>query len=256
LLNDNLGLLWSLATLALVMAYLYTVWSRYGRDPEAGVIFPHYAPPAGYSPASARYISRMSYDNKSFSAAIVNLAVKGYVKIEQEGKIYTLSLESSVQKLAPGEKILLEKLFEKRSVVELDNKNHSLISKARTSHAHALKKNYVNIYFKKNSGLILPCLFLLIIMLVTVGVFAFFTPVVIVVTGIIIGMMALFLYLLKAPTRKGRLLLDKFEGFKMYLEVAEKDDLNLKHPPEMTPELFEQYLPFAIALGVEQTWAD
>lgn len=49
--------------------------------------------------------------------------------------------------------------------------------------------------------------------------------------------------------------MDKLEGFKLYLEVAEKDDLNLRHPPELTPELFERYLPFAIALGVEQDWA-
>ena len=50
--------------------------------------------------------------------------------------------------------------------------------------------------------------------------------------------------------------MDKLEGFKVYLEVAEKDDLALRHPPDLTPELFEKYLPFAIALGVEQKWAE
>ena len=50
--------------------------------------------------------------------------------------------------------------------------------------------------------------------------------------------------------------MDKLEGFKKYLEVAEMDDLNLRNPPEKTPELFERYLPFAIALGVEQAWSD
>ena len=66
----------------------------------------------------------------------------------------------------------------------------------------------------------------------------------------------IFYYLLKKPTLEGRKLLDKTEGFKKYLEVAEQEDLNLKYPPRKTPELFEAYLPYALALGVENQWAE
>ena len=66
----------------------------------------------------------------------------------------------------------------------------------------------------------------------------------------------LFYHLLKAPTRIGRTMLDKIEGFKLFLSVTEKDRLNLLNPPEQTPELFEKYLPYALALGVEQAWAE
>jgi uncharacterized membrane protein len=45
-------------------------------------------------------------------------------------------------------------------------------------------------------------------------------------------------------------------GFKDYLEIAEKEELNLRNPPEKTPELFESYLPFALALGVDQQWSE
>ena len=69
-------------------------------------------------------------------------------------------------------------------------------------------------------------------------------------------MHALYVYLMRAPSAKGRRLLDRLEGFKLYLEVAEQEDLNLRNPPQKTPELFEKYLPFAIALGVEQAWGD
>ena len=48
--------------------------------------------------------------------------------------------------------------------------------------------------------------------------------------------------------------MDEAEGFKMYLSVAEKDQLNLMHEPELTVERFEKLLPFAIALGVENQW--
>lgn len=66
----------------------------------------------------------------------------------------------------------------------------------------------------------------------------------------------LFYRLLKAPTLAGRRIIDQIEGFKMYLSVAEKDRLNILSPPEKTPELFEKYLPYALALDVEQVWAE
>jgi uncharacterized membrane protein len=50
--------------------------------------------------------------------------------------------------------------------------------------------------------------------------------------------------------------LDQIEGFKMYLEVAEEDRMNLLNPPERTPELFEKYLPYALALDVENAWSE
>jgi uncharacterized membrane protein YgcG len=67
-------------------------------------------------------------------------------------------------------------------------------------------------------------------------------------------MNALFYELLKAPTRVGRTTMDEIEGFRLYLSVAEKDRLNFIHPPEETPELYEKFLPYAIALGVENEW--
>jgi uncharacterized membrane protein YgcG len=58
-----------------------------------------------------------------------------------------------------------------------------------------------------------------------------------------------------APTREGRKLMDEIAGFEKYLSVTEEHRLEALHPPEKTPELFERYLPHAIALGVENRWA-
>lgn len=69
-------------------------------------------------------------------------------------------------------------------------------------------------------------------------------------------LLMLFYWLLEAPTIAGRATLDSIEGFKHYLSVAEKELLNFQHPPEKTPELFERYLPYAIALGVENEWGE
>ena len=58
-----------------------------------------------------------------------------------------------------------------------------------------------------------------------------------------------------APTRKGRQAMDRIVGFRQYLSIAEEERLETLHPPQKTPELFERYLPYAIALKVENAWA-
>jgi hypothetical protein len=59
-----------------------------------------------------------------------------------------------------------------------------------------------------------------------------------------------------APTKEGRAVMDKIAGFERYLSVTEENRLEVLHPPEKTPELFERFLPYAIALGVENRWSD
>tara|TARA_R110001599_G_scaffold353821_1_gene599110 strand:+ start:28979 stop:30046 length:1068 start_codon:yes stop_codon:yes gene_type:complete len=109
LLGDNFGLLLSVLAFAGSTLYLFTMWSRHGRDPGKGVIFPHYEPPVGYSPAAARYVTEMGYDDKTFAAAVINLAVKGYVSITCDDDDYSLQQNASTEPLAPGESVLLKK---------------------------------------------------------------------------------------------------------------------------------------------------
>jgi hypothetical protein len=67
----------------------------------------------------------------------------------------------------------------------------------------------------------------------------------------------IFYHLLKAPTLHGRRLLDRIEGFKMFLSATEKDRLQRLVPAaDRTPETYEKYLPYALALGVEQQWTE
>jgi uncharacterized membrane protein len=67
-----------------------------------------------------------------------------------------------------------------------------------------------------------------------------------------IGMFAF--YWLKAPSRTGQQVRDQISGFREYLSVAEEDRLNVMNPPKKTPELFEKFLPYAIALDCENAW--
>ena len=61
---------------------------------------------------------------------------------------------------------------------------------------------------------------------------------------------------MSAPTKEGRGVLDRIAGFKQYLSITERERLDRMQAPEDSLQLFERYLPYAIALGVENRWAD
>jgi len=316
--------------IVLLLIYYYLTWLKVGRDPEAGVVIPHYSPPEGYSPASMRFIQRMGYDNQAFGTAIVNMAVEGYLRIE-ENRSGTFSLHKTgkMPRLAVGEGAIASALFGSggESIV-LKQKNHSKIGKAVKAHKNALKRDYEKHYFSTNGGYMVPGVAISIGVVIAavlsmsnpdqqamtgfmsvwlsiwsvavffllrtawlawrtvlsaggvgnllkavfntlfalpffagevIGLYILFTegsPMLALMLAAMIGINIAFYQWMKAPTLIGRRLLDKVEGFALYLDVAEKDELQFKNPPEKTPELFERYLPFAIALGVEEQWGN
>lgn len=65
----------------------------------------------------------------------------------------------------------------------------------------------------------------------------------------------IFAVLMRAPTVQGRKVMDQLDGFKMYMDTAEKNRLNMTGEPPMTVDRFERILPYAIALGVEKPWS-
>ena len=67
------------------------------------------------------------------------------------------------------------------------------------------------------------------------------------------AVMIAMIWLIGAPTQIGAKVLTDIEGFKLYLETAETNRLNMRDAPEMSEELFERFLPYAAGLGVEKT---
>ncbi len=66
----------------------------------------------------------------------------------------------------------------------------------------------------------------------------------------------LYVYLIKRPSEEKQALRSRLFGFRMYLGAAEEKQLQHFNPPTMTPEVFEKYLPYAIAFKVEKIWGD
>ncbi|MDH3547398.1 MAG: DUF2207 domain-containing protein, partial [Gammaproteobacteria bacterium] len=252
--------------------YYVPVWLHFGKDPEEGVLVTRYEPPDGFSPASLRYIRQMYYDDKVMTAAVVNLAVKGYLRInatEGSDGFFGLGAEESEHSLtktdpgenapplAAGEQELYEELFRKGNTVILDNEYHEHLGEAKKAHRQSLKDDYRQHYFQTNGLVNIPAVFIMI----GTAVIAFNIgkgPIPLVIIAVIAMAITIifFAVIMKRPTLRGRKLLDEMLGFKDYLEIAEKDEMNLRNPPEKTPQLFEAYLPFALALDVDQRWAE
>jgi len=260
LLTDNVNLIVALFGLVAMLIYFIPVWQNFGKDPEEGLIVTRYEPPEGFSPASLRYIKQMYYDSKVMTAAVVNLAVKGYLQIRTSDDLHSLERSDpgeNAPELATGERELYDGLFRDGDLVFLDDKYHELLGGARAAHRKSLRHDYANRFFKTNGLLSAPGLFigfLSAIVALNVGD----GPTVLVIAMIVLMVIVFFVFaaLMRRPTGLGRELLDDMLGFKDYLEIAEKDELNLRNPPDRTPQLFERYLPFALAMGVEQKWAE
>lgn len=260
LLSDNRDLLIALVGLLLLLAYYLPVWWRYGKDPAAGVVVPRYSPPKGFSPASLRYIRQMYYDDKVMTAAVVNLAVKGYLQIKNKSDTHSLKKLMSDAKrppMAPGERELYERLFSKSDQVTLKDLNHTVLGAARKAHNESLLDDYKKNYFQTNGLLNIPAAIIVIgstVLALSAGSEP--TRYVIVTIVAMFALMSFFAIIMRRPTIRGRKILDEMLGFKDFLEIAEKDELNLRNPPKKTPELFETMLPYALALGVDQEWSE
>ena len=270
LLKDNANLLIAVVGFVLLLAYYIPVWRHFGKDPDEGVLVTRYEPPDGFSPASLRYIQQMYYDDKVMTAAIVNLAVKRYIRIDiQEGSDGFLGFGKEDEKyvlvktdplgrpppMAAGEKELYEELFRGRDRIVLEQENHAELGEAKSAHRESLESDYDQHYFKVNGLLNVPAILLLIVTAVLSlsqgpSVFSIITIVLMAVTTIV------FAIIMRRPTLRGRKLLDEIIGFQDYLEIAEKHEMELRNPPEKTPQLFEKYLPYALALGVDQRWSE
>ncbi len=264
LLENNSGLLAGLLGLLMVIGYYLSAWQRLGRDPSAGLVIPRYEPPKGYSPAALRYIWRRKYDTGCFSAGLISLAVKGELSIRQTKKL--MSRKFSVKrttpenpsKLAAGEFALLDRLLGGRvSRLYFESKNHARIAGAIKDHERSLQKDYGKQYFVLNRGtfsigMIASGLTAAVMLVMSHSLSA---PMVLIGIALLLTNFAFYRWL-EAPTMHGRSLLDHLEGFRLYLGVAERPDLERHREPLPTFEEFEKQLPYAVALDCANTWVD
>lgn len=276
---------WIIVLPFVVFFYMFRLWQEKGRDvPGRGVVVAQFDAPDKLSPMGVGTIVDTRADNRDFSANLISLAVKGYLKIVkvQSGKIFKkddyalVSLDSS-EELRESEKTIKEKLFQSKylntdsdKLTELESdltegsqvvflsdlkqKFYTDLSKIKQD----IKKELTAAgYFDKQADK-RSIKFILIGVLVFMLGFLFIAmnkaifAISVIASGVIIFVFAI---LMPRRTEKGSLAKEHVDGLKKYLEVAEKDRLDFHNAPEKNPKTFEKLLPYAIALGVEKKWA-
>lgn len=243
--------------LMMLLAYFLYTWSKVGNDPERGTIVPQWEIPDGLSPAAIRFVKRMRYDNKAFASALLDMAVKRYIRILKDGKVYSIQKDKADPSVLPEEeRQVADALLRDVDSIILEDTNHVKIGAALTSLNYYLNNRYAAKYFARNTVYVIPGVILTGLTLWLSAVSAPPSGVIAILAAALFVVNGIFLSLLRCVTIPGRRFLDKVEGLRMYLSVAEQDRLNTLNPPERTPELFEQFLPYALALDVEQQWAE
>lgn len=252
----------------LVLTILLFLWRKYGKDPSGqGVIVAQFDSPDNLTPLEVGVVVDERAHHKDISAEIINLAVRGYLKInriEKEGLLSTKhdyefeQLKTAKDLPNEHEKTLMAMLFSTdENTVNQEKVLLSSLEKSANTYNNVKKiDTLINDelvskgYFKSNPHTVRRIYLTVGAVVIFLGFFLFSLS--IIVSGLIV---IIFSRWMPAKTKKGVLAKEYIFGLKNYLQVAEADRLKFHNAPEKNPQTFEKLLPFAMVLGVEKQWA-
>ncbi len=267
---------WPLAIPLPVFFAAFTLWRRRGRDPRQRPIAVQYEPPDGLSPGEAGTLIDNRADMRDVTATLVDLAVRGYVRFEERDErklfgiigsreyvLHRVKEPSEWSALAPHERRVLDGIFGGRGAAvelsQLENEFYSEVPKIQTDiFTRLLRHGFYRdrpdrVRARWLGGGVTGG------MLVGVGgaVLAdklLLTPVPFVVAGVLSALIIMgFGLVMPARTEAGARALEAVLGFEEFLQRVEAE--HLKRVVIGHPELFDRYLPYAMAFGVEHKWA-
>lgn len=186
------------------------------------IVIAEYGPPEGMLPAGIGFLQDDISDAKEFTATLIDWAVRGKLKIkrvESKGLFGTQSVEYELVKIGKPDDFTdgEKELFDTIFAKADTVKVKDMdIAVAVEDFRKFIKQRLIGQGYYSKDGSI---------------------------------------FLLGTLTDAGAKQWAKVEGFKLYLDVAEKDRLKFSDAPEKTPERFNALLPYAVAFGVEKQWA-
>jgi len=263
-----------LAIPPLVLLGMWRLWRARGRDPEQLPIAAQYAPPDGLTPAEIGTLIDGRPDMRDITATIVDLAVRGFLHITESKEERFLGLFSSTEytfkllksqgdwnTLKQFEMDMIKGMFGSSTEVTL-----SALKNKFYKHLPGLKNDLYGMLVREGHYSGRPDRVRLLYLFAGIFIGAILAilggllmgawgmqPGAGVAAGIISGgIIAVFGWFMPARTVRGAREVEKILGFQEFLSRVEGERLERM---VKTPELFEKYLPFAMALGVEANWS-
>ncbi len=261
---------WPLGLPLLAALAGWLAWWAYGRDPAPKrSVKPEYEPPAGLLPAEAGALADEKAEPREALATIVDLAVRGYLRIEQIATLigrpdfvfHRLKPIAGDTALKPFELFVLAKIFGGDMMLST-----CTLSEIRRDYDHTFPPIRDRLYrlmvedglFPASpgrmradwlipGGLLVAAAFALPeYWPAWLNVYGFMLPAAIAVSG---GVLMVWSRFMACRTWAGVQTLVAVRGFQEFLERAEKDRLE-----RMPADTLHQFLPWAIALGVTERW--
>ncbi len=264
----------------LVFFLAFRSWQRRGRDPKEGSYVVHYEPVDGAAPAELGTLVDNSADMDDITATLVDLAVRGFIRIEEVTESHLFGLSKSTDYilhilrkrsewtgLKPHEQRYLEALsgaapFDgyQVKVSELQNKFYTSLPKIRD----AIYDNLVvsGYYLQRPDKVRAKWIGLAVLTAVVLAglaalavkmTFVLVSPIALIAAAAISTLIVfIFAQIMPARTVAGARAREAALGFKEFLSRVETE----RYKKMITsPEMFERFLPFAMAFGVEAKWA-
>jgi uncharacterized membrane protein len=267
---------WPLIVPVIAFFGMFWLWWKIGRDPRLRPIVAQYEPPDKLTPAEVGTLVENSVTMRDLTATIVDLAVKGCLVIEEKKKEHMMGLwsdkdyvfhlkkpASEWSTLRPHEQELLSGMFNDGadtdvSLEDLHNTFYKNIPGIKDAIFGALISDG---YYRQRPDSVRHTYLGAAAVIGVLGIWG--GPIVannlgmaslgFIVAGILTaGIIAAFGWFMPAHTITGARTLEGILGFEDFLAHVEADRFNRTIK---TPEMFEKFLPYAMALGVEKNWS-
>jgi len=266
---------WPLGIPILAFVVMAWVWWTRGRDPRRNPIAVQYEPPGGLTPGELGTLVDASANMRDITATLVDLAVRGYILIEEKEEKHLMGLYSNkdysfhLLKKAPEwtglkqhEEKLLSGMFtggteDVVTLSELHNKFYTNLQGIKDSLLNSLVEHgyYLHRPDIVRGGWIAAGVVIAVLMIaggVWLSANRGMQPLPFVLAGIATGIVIIgWGWFMPAHTNEGMRALEGALGFEDFLQHVESDRIQRI---EKTPALFEKFLPYAMALGVEKKW--
>ena len=266
---------WPLTIPAVVLLGMLLLWSRVGRDPRRLPLVVRYEPPEGLTPAETGTLMDNTADLRDITATVVDLAVRGHLKIEERPESHLFGLlrrteylfhrtapHAGATPLAPHEASLLSGIFDGGGTVvrlsELENDFYRHLAGIRQQlFARLVEKRLYRFRpdrVQQGWLVVAAILFLLVLWIgATVGARHGLAPLpVFLGAGLSALIVAGFGMIMPARTVTGARVLERVLGFEEFLRRVDRERYQ---QVVKTPEMFEHFLPYAMTFRVERHWA-